>query len=412
MTKPTKQELKEYATEADAWFAEHTPRDVGFMLPLTFMEVGTDQQFDFLRNWQRKQYEAGYLGAHWPKEYGGGGLHPKFQAVATKAMQKHNVPITLNAIGTNWAGPLLLDIGSEEHKKKYIKGILTAEDIWCQGFSEPDNGSDLGGLKLRAERDGDSYVLNGSKIWTTLGAHAKYMILLARSDPNPGSKYAGMSFILTPMDAPGISTQKIKKITGEHGFTQTFFENARIPTDGLVGAEGQGWRVAMQLLEYERGARAGQAGGIIMQTPDAFAIVDLARSAIRNGKPAIEDPALRDKLVDFIIDIHAQNLNQTRAKIPGLNSEHPAGLMLMNKLVFSEQAREISQFAMTLLGENSAWYVDEPNATDGGLWARSYLNAFSATIGGGTSEIQHNILAEHVLGLPKDNAKDSLRSGS
>ncbi len=405
ISKPTEQELTEYAAEADAWFAENTPRDVGFMLPLTFMEVGTDRQFDFLRDWQRKLYENGYLGAHWPKEYGGGGLHPKFQSVASEAMKKHDVPITLNAIGTNWAGPLLLDIGTEAHKKKYIKGILSAEDIWCQGFSEPDNGSDLGGLKLRAERDGDSYVLSGSKIWTTLGNYGKYMILLARTDPDASKRYDGLSFILTPMDAPGISTRKIRKITGEYGFTQTFFEDARIPTDGLVGAEGQGWRIAMQTLEYERGARSGQAGGIIMQTPNAFGIVDLARTAKRAGKPAIEDPVLRDKLVDFIIDIQAQTLNQTRSKIPGLNSEHPAGLMLMNKLVFSEQAREISQFAMTLLGENSAYYIDEPNAPDGGLWARSYLNAFSATIGGGTSEIQHNILAEHVLGLPKDNVK-------
>ena len=407
--KPSPSELQEFAQEADAWFAENTPKDVGFMLPLTFMEVGTDEQFDFLRAWQRKVYEAGFLGAHWPKAYGGGGLHPAFQDIAHKAMLRHDAPITLNAIGLNWAGPLLLEMGSEAQKQKYLKGILNAEDIWCQGFSEPDNGSDLGGLKLTARRDGADYVLNGCKIWTTLGAYAKYMILLARTDPDPAKRHAGLSFMIAPMKADGVSVRKIKKITGEHGFTQTFFDNARAPVSGLIGAEGQGWRVAMRTLEYERGVRAGAAGGIIMKTPDMTAILDLARRARLAGRPAIEDAVIRDRLVDILIDLEAQQLNVKRAQIPGLAQDYPGGLMLMNKLVFSESAREISAFAMELLGQDGAWYVGEPHAPDNGHWARSYLNAFSATIGGGTSEIQHNILAEHVLGLPKDNPK--LRHG-
>ena len=183
-------DLDSFTAEAEAWFKENTPREVDFMLPLTFMEVGTDQQFNFLRDWQNKVYEAGYLGAHWPKEYGGGGLHKVFQDAATRIMSRARTPIMLNAIGLNWTGPLLLDRGSED-EKKYIKGILSAEEIWCQGFSEPDNGSDLGNAQTRAVRDGDDYVINGSKIWTTQGNYADYMILLARTNPDAENKYKG-----------------------------------------------------------------------------------------------------------------------------------------------------------------------------------------------------------------------------
>lgn len=388
--------VEDFARDAEKWFAEHTPRDPGFMLPLTFMEVGTDQQFEFLRDWQCKVYEAGFLGASWPSEYGGGGLTDAHQAAATKIMRQYEVPIMMNTIGLSWAGPLILDIGSEAHKKKYIKGILSAEDIWCQGFSEPENGSDLGNAQLRAVKDGEDYILNGSKIWTTHGHYAKYMILLARTNPNAPNKYAGLSFILTPMQVPGVKTQRIRKLTGEHGFTQTFFEDARVPADGLMGQEGEGWKIAMRTLEYERGARGGQAGGYSITEPDPLAILDLARET---GQ--IDDPVVRDDLIDFIIDAQALNLNQKRAKIGALMRDKPAGLPLMDKLVKTEFAREINQYALTLQGTRGAYYVDEPNAVDGGWWHRNYLNAFSATLGGGTSQIQRNIIGEHVLGLPK-----------
>jgi alkylation response protein AidB-like acyl-CoA dehydrogenase len=397
----TQSELDEFAAGADAWFRENTPKDPGFMLPLTFMEVGSDQQFDFLREWQRKIYEAGYLGAAWPDEYGGGGLPEEFQSAATGAMRKYDGPILLNAIGLNWTGPLIIDIGTQMHKQKYLKGILSAEDIWCQGFSEPEHGSDLGNAQLRAVRDGDEYILNGSKTWTTLGKYAKYMILLARTDLDAPSKYAGLSFILTPMNVAGVATHNIRKLTGEYGFTQTFFTDARIPIDGLVGREGQGWKVAMQTLEYERRARGGQAGGYIMKEIDAFGILKLARKAERNGQPVLDDPVIRDQLVDFVMEAQSLNLNGLRGRIPALNQDYPKGLALMTKLQFSEFAREVGQFALSLQGSKSAYYVDDPNAVDNGIWTRAYLNAFSATIGGGTSQIQHNIIGEHVLGLPK-----------
>lgn len=401
MTKPAANELADFEAQCDAWFRENTVADPGFMLPLTFMEVSTDQQFDFLQKWQNQVYEAGYLGMSWPAEYGGRGMHPDYQRIATRIMKKYDAPIMLNAIGNGWAGPLILDIGTEEQKKRYIKPMLAAEEIWCQGFSEPEHGSDLGNAQTRAVRDGDHYVINGSKIWTSLGDRAHQMILLARTNPDAPNKYAGLSFFLAPMKIAGVETRRIKKLTGEYGFVQCFFDNARIPADGLMGEEGQGWLVAMKTLEYERGAKVNLAGGSFVKEMDVMAIVDLARQARRGGKPVLDDPVIRDRLVEHLIDIQALNLNNSRRRMAPLNRDRPFGLALMNKLARTELVRELTQFALQFQGTRAGYYVGEEEAIDDGYWHRAYLNSFSATIGGGTSEIQRNIVGEHVLGLPK-----------
>ncbi len=393
--------LEDFRRDADAWFAENTPKDVGFMLPLTFMEVGTQQQFDFLRDWQRRVWEAGFLGAAWPTDYGGGGLPQAYQDVATEAGKRAGAPIMLNAIGLNWTGPLILDIGTEAQKAAYIRDILSAEAIWCQGFSEPEHGSDLGSAQTRAVRDGDDYVITGSKIWTTQGNFADYMILLARTDGAPDSRHRGLSFFLSPMKIDGISTTPIRKLTGEYGFTQTFFEGARIPADCRMGAEGEGWKIAVRLLEYERGARGGQAGGHVItdQTPDQM-IAMLRRLAGGNG--AIADPLMRDELVDILMDYRAIQLNRARSAIAPLVAEAPHSLPLIEKLVWTEFMRSMNQSATSMQGAHGAYYVGDEAAVEDGLWQRAYLNAFSATIGGGTSQIQKNIIGEHVLGLAKD----------
>ena len=176
-------ELDAFRAEVAEWFRVNKPADPGFLLPESFMEVGNDQQFEFLRNWQRKIYEAGYLGMAWPAEYGGGGKPQVYQDIVNAEMARQGVPFVPNTIGLNWAGPLILAIGTDAVKRRYIPGILSADDIWCQGFSEPDQGSDLANSQTRAVRDGAHYVLNGSKIWTSLGSCAKYMILRARTDP-------------------------------------------------------------------------------------------------------------------------------------------------------------------------------------------------------------------------------------
>jgi alkylation response protein AidB-like acyl-CoA dehydrogenase len=401
MSKPSPQELADFETQCEAWFAENTLADPGFMLPLTFMEVSNDEQFDFLRNWQRKVYEAGYLGMSWPVEYGGYGMHPEYQRIATRIMKSHDAPIMLNAIGNGWAGPLLLDIGSEEAKRRFIKPMLSAEEIWCQGFSEPEHGSDLGSAQTKAVRDGDEYIINGSKIWTSLGDRADYMILLARTSNDGPTKYAGLSFFLAPMKVPGVETRRLKKLTGEYGFTQCFFTDARIPASGLMAEEGQGWMVAMKTLEYERGAKVNPAGGYFVKEMDVMSIVDLARASKRGGKPVLDDPIMRDRLVEYMIDIQALNLNNQRRRMAPLTSDRPMGLALMNKLARTELIREMTEFSLQFQGNRAGYYIGDENAVDDGYWHRAYLNSFSATIGGGTSEIQKNIIGEHVLGLPK-----------
>ena len=401
MSEPTQQELKEFRAEASAWFAENVPAKPDFPMPLTFMEVGTDQQFEFLCAWQRKVYEAGYLGAAWPAEYGGRGMHQDFQNIATDEMRLKGSPIMLNTIGLNWAGPLILDMGTDEQRRRYIPGILSAEDIWCQGFSEPDNGSDLGNAQTRAVREGDDWVINGQKIWTTHGSYAKYMILLARSIPDAHNKYAGLSFFLAPMRVEGIETRPIQKLTGEYGFTETFFTDARIPGECLMGEEGQGWTIAMRTLEYERNARGGQAGGLAFVAPDRTEIIRLAREARRGGRPAIEDPVVRDRIVQFMIEAQGSILSARRAAIPALNAERPLSLALSGKLLNTELDRRLNEFAVSLQGQGGAYAIGSGEAIDKGVWQRAYLNSFSATIGGGTSQVQANIVAEHVLGLPK-----------
>ncbi len=394
--------LEHFRAEVSAWLTANRPPEPDFLLPESFMEVGTDAQFHFLRDWQRKVYEAGYLGMSWPKEYGGGGRPQMYQDIVNAEMARQKVPFVPNTIGLNWAGPLILAIGTEEDKRRYIPGILSAEDIWCQGFSEPDQGSDLANCQTRAVRDGDEYVITGSKIWTSLGSYAKYMILLARTHPDAASRYAGLSYFLVPMQVPGIEVKPIRKITGEYGFTQTFFNEARVPASCLMGKEGEGWKIAMTTLTFERGVTGGQAGGLSGMALTVGDVVELARTSLRDGRPAIEDPLVRDQLVKFLIEEQGDRLCVARSRVPALCSERPLAIALSGKLRGTEHRRRLLQFAISLQGANGVRWVGDADVAAGGKWQRSYFNAFSATIGGGTSQIQANIVGERVLGLPKD----------
>lgn len=393
-------ELDQFRTEVSAWLRENNPGDPGFLLPESFMEVGTDEQFEYLRNWQRKVYDAGYLGMSWPQEYGGGGQPQAFQDIVSQEMARQRVPFMTNTIGLNWAGPLILQQGTEEDKKKYIKGILNADDIWCQGFSEPDHGSDLGNAQVKAVKDGDDYIINGSKIWTSLGSYAKYMILLARTSNDGPNKYAGLSFFLAPMRTEGIDPQPIKKLTSEYGFCQTFFNDARIPANSIMGREGEGWQIAMATLMFERGNVGGQAGGLSMMDINVNDVLELARRSKRNGKPALEDPLIRDQMVQFLIEAKSNVLMGAKTKIPALNTERPTAIAMSGKLRGSELKRRFCRFAISLQGANGGRFIS-PEAVDGGKWQRIYFNSFSATIGGGTTQVQYNIMGERVLGLPK-----------
>jgi alkylation response protein AidB-like acyl-CoA dehydrogenase len=238
-------------------------------------------------------------------------------------------------------------------------------------------------------------------VWTSLGAYAHHMILLARTDKSGPTKYHGLSFFLAPMGVPNVETTPIRKMTGEHGFTETRFDNARIPSTCLLGDEGQGWMVALTTLAFERGAEGGQAGGQAMVSLRVSQLVELAQTQLRDGKPAIEDPLVRDQLVRFMMEERGLELSQVRMRHAALAQPRPYAVPMMSKLRMSELRRRLCAFAVTLQGANANLYVGDANATADGSWQRGYMNAFSATIGGGTSEIQHNIIGERVLGLPK-----------
>jgi len=398
---PSPSELRAFRGEVRRWLADNAPPHPVFKLPDSFLEVSTTEQFDYLRAWQRAVYDAGYLGMSWPAEYGGGGRPQAYQDVVNEEMAIGRLPFMLNIVGLMWAGPVILKLGTEAQKKRYLGPLLRADEIWCQGFSEPENGSDLANVQTTAVRDGDAYIVEGTKIWTSLGTQAHHMILLARTDPEAGSKYRGLTFFLAPMDVPGVEKRPIRKMTGEYGFNETRFDRARIPADCVLGGVGQGWAVAMATLAFERYAEGGQAGGLDMVRLRVAELVEMARACRRDGRPAIEDPVVRDELVRLAIEERAIGATELRRQIPALCRERPDAIGLMRKLVTSEFRRRLSRFAVSLQGENAKLYIGDPAVYQDGDWQRHYMNAFSVTIGGGTSQIQANIVGERVLGLDK-----------
>jgi len=394
-------EVAELRAEVRVWLEANKPGDPGFKLPQTFLEVESDRQFDFLRDWQRKVYEAGWLGLDWPAEYGGRGDPHQRQRIVSQELARARAPFLVNTIGLQWAGPTILAHGSEAQKKRHLRPILSAEEIWCQGFSEPGAGSDLASVQTRAEKTADGYRVTGHKVWTTLAHKSKWMILLARTDP-AARKYDGLSYFLFPMDAPGVEVRPLVKMTGEGGFNQVIFENAPMPAAALLGREGEGWKIAMTTLTFERGAAEGSGGGNATSSGESTArVAGLAKRVLRDGRSAAEEPVLRDRLVRLWIVEEALRLAGLRARIPGLNADRPLALRLMNKLVYSEYNQDLAETACEILGPEVQLWLGDPAAVDRGEWPRAYMNSFGMTIGGGTSEIQRNIVGERVLGLPK-----------
>jgi len=394
-------DIEAFSKEVKQWVSDNKPARPKFLMPQSFMEVGTEEQFQYLKAWQMKVYEAGYLGMSWPKEYGGHSMPQVYQDIVTRELVAQDTPFMVNTLGLNWAGPLILFMGSEVQKKAYIKKILSTEEIWCQGFSEPDHGSDLGNAQLKAVRDGDEYVLNGSKIWTTLGTQATRMILLARTENHADSKYKGLTFFLAPMKVEGIEPRPIQKLTNEYGFCQTFFNDARIPADCIIGKEGEGWLVAMKTLMFERGAEGGQAGGHTSMKTVVEEVIDMAKRNYRDGELSTKDPVVRDELVKLIMYSQSMRLNSVRDNIPALVSERPSSISMSSKMLATELNKKMGEVGTSLQGSNALYFVDDDNAVDGGRWQQAYFQAFSGTIGGGTTQIQKNIIGERVLGLPK-----------
>ncbi len=394
-------ELAAFRAEVKAWIATHQPPKPSFKLPLSFLEVESEEQFHYLRAWQRQVYDAGYLGFDVPKEYGGQGVDLDKHRVVAQELARARAPFMVNLIALQWAGPTILAFGTEAQKRRFLPGILSADDIWCQGFSEPGSGSDLASLRAVAAPSEEGYRVTGHKVWTTLAHFAKFMILMARTDPEAG-KYAGISYFLFPMDTPGVTIQPLVKLSGEGGFNQVIFDEAPMPKDALLGAEGEGWNIAMATLMFERGAGEGvgreRAAGFVER---AGALAALAANTTRDGQPVSCDPVFRDRVVQAWIEAQAMALAAARSEAPALNAERPMALPLMNKLVMSEWAQRLAELGCEVLGPEAALWVGDPHAPDDGDWPRAFMNSFGMTIGGGTSEILRNIIGERVLGLPK-----------
>jgi alkylation response protein AidB-like acyl-CoA dehydrogenase len=361
------------------------------------IQVTSIEQKKYLQAWQRRCYEARLVGCSYPREYGGWQLEG-CQRIANEEIARARVPFMLNLVALNMVAPTLLQHGIEEQKRRFIPGCLSAEEIWCQGFSEPGAGSDLASLQTFAERRGEEWVVNGHKVWTSLGQFAKWMILLARTSND--DKYGGLTYFICPIEGePGIAVRPLVKMTGEAGFNEVRLEDVRIPDKLRVDRVGGGWSVAMTTLLHERGAAEGTGGSArIAQQVDR--LIAHARRMDRDGASAAGDPVTRDEIVKLAIRARGLELNARRAAVPAL-CDHPLRIPLQSKVSASELEQDIARLGSELAGARGQLGPLDANAPDGGLWPFAYMDSYGFTIAAGTSEIQRNILGERVLGLEK-----------
>ena len=369
---------KAFRDEVRAWLKTNAPRDDG--------DLETSEFIDNRRAWQKKLHEAGYVGITWPKEYGGRGGNFMEQLIFNDEMIQAHAPEPINVIGLGMGGPVVMAHGTEEQKKRYLPPLLSGDEIWCQGFSEPNAGSDLSGLQTRAEDRGDHYVVNGQKVWTTLAHVAKWCMLLARErkESNPRD---GLTYLLVDMESPGVEVRPLVQITGDAELNEIFFKDVKVPKSQILGEAGEGWAVAMTTLLHERGTL-----GLALATRAQITASELAEHARKLGRGS--DPLVRQKIAQHTIEARALQLNGYRAVtavkrngIPG-----PEGSIL--KLMWSELNQRMTETAMDIAGPAS-------QVGAGAGWKHQFLRSRANTIEAGTSEVLRNILAERVLGLPR-----------
>lgn len=382
-------EDEQYRMKLRAWLAENLPKDEP--------PADQDSEFAYRRVWQRKLYEGGLVGINWPKEYGGQGATLIYQAIYAQEMTRAKAPQPANGLGISIVGPTLMHHGTEEQKKRFIPKILNADEIWCQGFSEPNSGSDLASLQTRAVLDGDDFVVNGQKIWTSLGQYADWCILLVRTDAN-APKHRGITYLLVDMHSPGITVRPLKQITGNAEFNETFFDNVRVPKQNIVGELNDGWRIAMTTLTYERGISSLAVQVRIKQQLEAM--IDYARETRHNGHTLSQDPVMRQKLAQAYIRVEIMLLNLYRGITSRLRGQPPGPEASLDKLYWSEMDKWMQEIGMELQGPYSQLMRESKHAISGD-WQYSFLRSRAGTIYSGTSEIQKNIIGERVLGLPK-----------
>ncbi len=396
-------EAEQLRSEIRRWLGENLPPDWGAP---GFSMTREDRQA-FEREWTRKLVEGGWVCASWPTEYGGRGLSLLQQVVLQEEFARVDAPLRADFFGDTLVGPTILRWGTEEQKRQFIPGILDGTIGWCQGFSEPDAGSDLASLTTRAVLDGDEWVINGQKVWTTQAQFADYIFLLARTNPE-AERHAGISYLLVPMHQPGVEVRPIEQIDGSAEFNEVFFSDARCPKANVVGGVDNGWKVAMTTLGFERGSSATTSHRRFARELDA--IVEAAR---QRGKD--RDPLVRQRLARSWSDVKIMQINGYRTLTDALHgTHHAAALGACNKMFWSEAHRRTMELAMDVLGPDGQVLQGDPADLASGKRRRgrgdypvddlqaSFFFSRSETIWGGTAEIQRNIVGERVLGLPKE----------
>ncbi|MCI0548033.1 MAG: acyl-CoA dehydrogenase [Candidatus Rokubacteria bacterium] len=390
-------EQQSFRDEVRAWLAANLPRDWTENYRAS-SDVPRPEAYDFLQRWQRKMHEAGLVGLTWPKESGGRGLTFMEDIILQEEMALVKAPPVLNILAIGMAGPTINAYGTEEQKKRYPPRMLSCEEIWCQGYSEPNAGSDLAALQTRAVKDGEHWVVNGQKVWTSLAHIADYMMLLARTDP-AAPKHKGITYFLLDMKTPGVTVKPLRQLTGDAEFNEVYFDNVRVHESQILGGLNNGWAVGLTTLMYER-----LALGFGLQVRLRIALDDLialARATTRNGKPVAADPIVRQKLAQLWIDTEVFKYTGARAVTRLLRGELPGPEASTGKLMWVEGHQRLQELAMEIQGPYAQLMPGSDRAVAGGHWQHTFLRSRANSIEGGTTEIQRNIIGERVLGLPK-----------
>jgi len=352
-----------------------------------------DDYIEYLRDWQRKLYEGGWAGISWPKEYGGRGASLMEQAIFQEELAQANAPQLIGTIGLSLVGPTIIAMGTEAQKLRYLAPILSGEEIWCQGFSEPNAGSDLASLGTKAIRDGDDFRINGQKIWTSFAQMADWCLLLVRTDTE-APKHNGITCLLADMRSEGVSVRPLRQMSGDSGFNEVFFSNVRVPVTQVLGEVNKGWTTAITALMNER-ANLGTGIQVVFKR-NLAALIARSRIVERNGRRVSEDPVVRQKLAQAYLELEILRLNTNRALTSLSKTGIPGPEGSIQKLYWSEWNQRMQQTAQEILGP-----YGQLSDFDNGMWQYGYLRTRGNTIEAGTSEIQRNIIAERVLGLPK-----------
>jgi len=356
-----------------------------------------EEEVRVLIAWQSKLHSGGWVGVHWPREYGGRGATSVENYILQEEFARAQAPELIGRIGINLVGPTLIAHGTEEQKVRHLPRILAAEEIWCQLFSEPNAGSDLSSLRCKAERDGNEFVINGQKTWTSYAQFADWGIMLARTEPQ-ASKSRGISFLIVDMKAPGISVRPLRQMTGSNEFNEVFLEDVRVPATNLVGEMNRGWQIAQTTLSHERGTSPRQ---LVIHRILVDALLQLAHDTPRGDGSAADDPVIRQKLAQALTEVEIFKLHNWRTLTQVRRHGKPGPESSMVKLFWSEMSQRLHDVAMEILGPGAVYWNGEPRAVWNGRWLRSYQYYRAATIFAGTSEIQRNIIAQRVLGLPR-----------